>query len=60
MRSLRLRSQAHSLVLLALFSAMLSGCNVIKGIFKAGVGVGVVAVVLVVAVIGGAIAMLRR
>jgi len=39
---------------------MLSGCNVIKGIFKAGVGVGVVAVVLVVAVIGGAIAMLRR
>lgn len=52
--------QAQPLVLLVLFSAMLSGCSLVEGIFKAGVGVGVVAVVLVMAVIGFAIAMLRR
>lgn len=37
-----------------------SGCRVIGGIFKAGVGVGVLAVILVVAIIGGLAALLGR
>ena len=39
------------IVLLVLMTTLLSGCEVIGGIFKAGVWVGVLAVVVVVGVI---------
>lgn len=39
---------------------VLQGCAVIEGIFKAGVGVGVLVVVTIVAVIGGVIALVTR
>ena len=51
-----LRSVGARLALLALCLTSLfgtSGCRVIEGIFKAGVWVGVVAVVLMLAVVGG-------
>lgn len=44
---------------LALLSLTLTGCEVIKGIFKAGVWVGVIGVLAVV-VIGGLLAGLLR
>jgi hypothetical protein len=37
-----------------------SGCRAIGDIFKAGVGVGVVVVIAIVAIVGGIAAMLRR
>jgi len=46
-----------ALVLTSLFG--LSGCALIEGIFKAGVWVGIVAVVAVVVVVGGVAALLR-
>lgn len=48
-----------TLTALALLSMNLAACEVIKGIFKAGVWVGVIGV-LVVVVIGGLIAGLLR
>jgi len=47
-------------VLFASLALMLSGCAAIEGIFKAGLWVGIIAVVVVVAVVGGAVALLRR
>jgi hypothetical protein len=38
----------------------LSGCQVIGDIFKAGVGVGIFAVVALVAIVGGIVAMVSR
>jgi hypothetical protein len=48
----------QALLLSSLF--LLSGCRVIGDIFKAGVWVGVLIVVGVVAIVGGAFAMLGR
>jgi hypothetical protein len=44
---------------LVLLGISTSGCEVIGGIFKAGVGVGAVAVIAVILVIGFAIAKMR-
>jgi len=50
-----------SLLFLVASLFVLDGCQLVKGIFEAGVGVGVVVVVAVVAIIGGiAVAMSRR
>ena len=38
----------------------LSGCQVIGDIFKAGVGVGIFAVVVVIALVGGLVALVSR
>lgn len=49
--------------LLALLVAsifLLPGCAVIESIFKAGVWVGILAVVAVIAIAGGLVAMLRK
>jgi hypothetical protein len=40
-----------SYVLFALAMVALSGCSVITGIFKAGVAVGIIAVIIIVAII---------
>ena len=40
-----------NLLLIALSMVALSGCSVITGIFKAGVAVGVIAVIIVVAIV---------
>jgi hypothetical protein len=45
---------------LAALAVALSGCRVIGDIFKAGVWVGVLAIAILVAMIGGLAAMLRR
>lgn len=39
---------------------MLDGCQVIKGIFQVGVGVGAIVVLALVATIGGTVAMVMR
>ena len=44
---------------LAMFVS-LPGCRAIGDIFKAGVGVGVIAVVVVVALVGGVVALVSR
>ena len=49
----------HFAVLL-LASTQLTGCAVVKGIFKAGVWAGVLGVVAVIALIGYAISKLGR
>lgn len=57
------QARARSLALITTAVALalpLSGCRVIGGIFKAGVGVGVVAVLLVLALIGGLAALFMR
>jgi len=56
----RALGQASSLALIATSLFVLDGCQVIKGIFEAGVGVGVLIVVTIVAVIGGVLAMVLR
>ena len=48
---------AIAIILLSLSAA---GCEVIEGIFKAGMWVGVVGVVLVVAMIAGVFRLIRR
>ena len=47
-------------LLLALIALSLSGCQVIEGIFKAGLWVGVLTVLVVVALAGWAVSKLRR
>ena len=51
---------AYAAPLLACCALLLGGCAAIEGIFKAGLWVGIVAVVALVAVVGGAAALLRR
>jgi hypothetical protein len=55
-----LQAYGPPLLLIAASLLMLDGCRAIKGIFEAGVGVGVFAVVIVLAVIGGIAAMVAR
>jgi len=52
------RSAAFALALFALTA--LPGCTLVKGIFKAGMWVGVLAVVGLVVVVGGLMSLLRR
>jgi hypothetical protein len=62
-RSFAARWLAARLLPLALGVAslfLLQGCALIEGIFKAGVGVGALVVIAIVAVIGGIFAMLTR
>jgi hypothetical protein len=49
-----------SILSTALLAWLLSGCRLVGDIFKAGVWVGVVVVVALVAIIGGAAALVRR
>jgi len=51
--------RALLLTLVLLSGLLLGGCEVVGGIFKAGVWVGMIAVVLVVFVVGFLIAKLR-
>jgi hypothetical protein len=48
------------LTLLLLSTLMLGGCEVIGGIFKAGVWVGVIVVVLILVLVGFVAAKMRR
>lgn len=56
----KMGAQVPSLALMITSLLVLDGCEVIKGIFKAGVGVGVISVVVVMVVIGGIVAMVRK
>ena len=56
----RIARYAASMGFIAMSLFELEGCSVVKGIFKAGVGVGVVLVVTVLALLGGAAALLTR
>lgn len=47
-------------LMFACYAMLLGGCAAVEGIFKAGLWVGIVAIVALVAVIGGAAALLRR
>lgn len=49
-----------TLALLATLPLTLGGCRVIGGIFKAGVGVGVIAVIFVIAIVAGIAALFGR
>jgi hypothetical protein len=49
-----------NLLLLALAMVAISGCAVIEGIFKAGVAVGVISIVVVIIVIIWLISMFRN
>jgi len=51
--------RALLLTLVLLSALLLGGCEVVGGIFKAGMWVGMIAVVLVVLVVGFLIAKLR-
>lgn len=50
---------ARPAVLLGLVFS-LSGCEVIKGIFKAGMGVGIAVTIFVVMIAGGILALVMR
>jgi len=54
------RTQLASLTSILILGSLLPGCRAIGAIFKAGVWVGVLAVVAVVAIIGGVAAMFRK
>lgn len=55
----RIRTPLFVAALLAL-PMTASGCRVIGGIFKAGVGVGIFSVILIIAIIGGLAALFGR
>ncbi|AKT36939.1 hypothetical protein [Chondromyces crocatus] len=42
-----------------LASSALTGCNAVKGIFKAGVWSGVIVIVLLALIVGGAFSVIR-
>lgn len=46
-------------VVILLLAATLSGCSAIAGIFKAGAAVGIIAVIIVIAIIIWLISMFR-
>ena len=50
-------SSIRNVIGLLIAASLFSGCAVIGGIFKAGAGVGVIAVLFVLAVVGGAVAI---
>jgi hypothetical protein len=49
-----------SLAALTALALPASGCRVIGSVFRAGVGMGIIAVVLVIAIFGGLAAVLGR
>ncbi len=55
-----LEAYGPPLLLIAGSLLLLDGCQVVKGIFEAGVGVGIFAVVGIVAIIGFIAAMVMR
>lgn len=55
-----MRTHAQSLALFLTSLLVLSGCSVVKGIFKVGFGAGIALVVVLVVVTGGIIAMVRK
>jgi hypothetical protein len=55
----RVRTSLYA-VLLAALPLTTGGCRAIGGIFKAGVGVGIVAVLFVVAIVAGLAALLGK
>jgi len=56
----KMGARIPSLALILTSLLVLDGCRVIKGIFEAGVGVGVIAVVVILVVVGGIVAMVRK
>jgi hypothetical protein len=59
LRALRAPAAA-SLMLMSASVFGLGGCQVIKGIFEAGFGIGVIVVVAMVAAVGGVVAVIRK
>ena len=55
-----LRRSAASLALMSMGLFGLGGCQVIKGIFTAGFGIGAIVVLGIVGIVIGAVAMVRR
>ena len=53
-------TRALMVALMSMSLVALDGCQVIEGIFKAGVGVGVFVVVAILAIGGGIFAMTRK
>jgi hypothetical protein len=53
-------AQVAIFVALLMVSASAAGCEVIGGIFKAGIFIGIIAVVLIIAAVGFLVRMLRR
>lgn len=56
----KIGTHVPSLALILTSLLVLDGCEAIKTIFKAGVGVGVISVVVVLVLIGGIVAMVRK
>lgn len=52
--------RTQPLLLLAVIAAVLTGCEAIGRIFEAGVWVGVIGIVAVIALVGLLISVLRR
>jgi hypothetical protein len=48
----RMLSLATRILLVALLAVMISGCAAVAGIFKAGVWVGIIIAVIVIAIVG--------
>jgi hypothetical protein len=60
-RPVQLPSQFPTMLLLVALSVMTTtGCAVIGGIFKAGVWVGAIAIILIIGLLGGAVMMISR
>ena len=55
-----MKNQSLLVVLVFLFLSTLSGCAVVGGIFKAGMGVGVFIVVLIILAIIFLVRMMRK
>jgi uncharacterized membrane protein YkvI len=53
-------TQTLMVMVLLMLSMSAAGCDVVEGIFKAGVWVGVIVVILIVALIGWGIRAMRR
>lgn len=53
-------SQRAMIPLVVALTAALPGCELVRGIFKAGVWTGVIVVVFFLALIGGIASMFRR
>ena len=53
-------SSSMNAIGLFIAASLFSGCVVVKDIFKAGAGVGIFAVLFVLALVGGGIALFRK
>jgi hypothetical protein len=52
--------RAFLLFLTALFTLALSGCEAVVGIFEAGLWVGVIGVIVILAIVGFVVSRFRR